>query len=144
MVEEGKFAGHLINSDTELVFMDEWTTKSLTCEDAKRVLQGGSFILAQKHSSAKKVHYNSGFFITTNVLPNFGAERDQAAVYRRLKVFSTKELPKKDASMTGIIKYNSTVKDSSLHRMEISLTNVIIIIILLLLNAKFDFFSLLL
>ena len=58
-------------------------------------------MLSQKHSAAKRVNYKSGFFITTNVLPDFGVERDQEAVYRRLKVFSTKALPKKDTSVTG-------------------------------------------
>ena len=38
--QEGRFAGHLINNLTELVFMDEWTVNSLSCEDAKRILQG--------------------------------------------------------------------------------------------------------
>lgn len=40
VVNEGRFAGHLIENDTELVFMDEWTSDSLSCEDAKRILQG--------------------------------------------------------------------------------------------------------
>jgi len=40
VVSEGRFAGHLIDNDTELVFMDEWTSDSLSCEDAKRILQG--------------------------------------------------------------------------------------------------------
>ena len=40
VVREGRFAGHLINNMTQLVFMDEWTNDSLSCEDAKRVLQG--------------------------------------------------------------------------------------------------------
>ena len=40
IVREGKFAGHLITNSTQLVFMDEWTSDSLNCEDAKRILQG--------------------------------------------------------------------------------------------------------
>ena len=101
VLDEGKFAGHLINNLTEIVFMDEWTNKSLSCEDAKRVLQGGLFMLSQKHSKADKVIYNSGFFITTNVLPDFGLELDQEAVYGRLKVFDTNKLPRKDTTVTG-------------------------------------------
>lgn len=58
-------------------------------------------MLSQKHSSARKVNYKSGFFITTNVLPNFGIERDQEAIYRRLSVFSTKALPTKDTSVSS-------------------------------------------
>lgn len=60
-------------------------------------------MLSQKHNEAAKVNYRSGFFITTNVLPDFGHAADQEAVYRRLRVFKTKALPKKDASVTGNI-----------------------------------------
>ena len=45
VVREGKFAGHMINNETELVFMDEWTSDSLSCEDAKRILQGITTLL---------------------------------------------------------------------------------------------------
>ena len=38
VTQEGKFAGHMINESTDVVFMDEWTSNSLSCEDAKRVL----------------------------------------------------------------------------------------------------------
>lgn len=60
-------------------------------------------MLSQKHASAIKVNYKSGFFITTNILPNFGISVDQEALYKRLKVFHTKALPKKDTSVTGEI-----------------------------------------
>lgn len=36
----GKFAGHLIIHNREIVFMDEWASDSLSCEDPKHVLQG--------------------------------------------------------------------------------------------------------
>lgn len=58
-------------------------------------------MLSRKNKEATKVTYYSGFFITTNVLPDFGNAVDQEAVYRRLKVFHTKALPKKDSSVTG-------------------------------------------
>ena len=64
-------------------------------------LIGGLIMLSQKHTKASKVNYKSGFFITTNVLLDFGHERDQNAIYRRLKVFSTKALPRKDSSISG-------------------------------------------
>lgn len=57
--------------------------------------------LSRKNKDAIKVNYRSGFFITTNNLPNFGNDLDQEAVYRRLQVFKTKALPKKDSSVTG-------------------------------------------
>ena len=40
VVREGRFSAHMIDDATELVFMDEWTSDSLCCEDAKRILQG--------------------------------------------------------------------------------------------------------
>ena len=58
-------------------------------------------MLSVKHQDAKRVNYRSGFFITTNMLPEFGNNLDQQAVYRRLKVFETKSLPTKDTSITG-------------------------------------------
>ena len=92
-----------VNSDSQLVIMDEWTSNSLSCEDAKRLLQGGYLMLPQKHQAAKRVNLKCGFFITTNVLPDFGAEVDQEAVYARLKVF-TRPLRKKDCSVTGMLR----------------------------------------
>ena len=58
-------------------------------------------MLSVKHQDAKRVIYNSGFFITTNMLPDFGNEMDQASVYRRLEVFKCKPLPTKDKTVTG-------------------------------------------
>jgi len=40
VVRDGNFSGHMIKENTQVVFMDEWTSDSLCCEDAKRVLQG--------------------------------------------------------------------------------------------------------
>ena len=44
MVRDGRFAGSLINEETEIVFMDECTSVSLCCEDAKPVLQGIKYV----------------------------------------------------------------------------------------------------
>ena len=42
---------------------------------------GGLVYLSRKNKDAIKVNYKSGFFITTNNLPNFGNDLDQEAVY---------------------------------------------------------------
>ena len=42
VTRDGKFSGSMINELTQVVFMDEWTSDSLCCEDAKRILQGKS------------------------------------------------------------------------------------------------------
>lgn len=58
-------------------------------------------MIAVKHKTASRFVYNSGFFITTNVLPDFGDNVDGQAVRKRLRVFDTKELPVKDGSVSG-------------------------------------------
>ena len=103
IVSEGRFSAQRVSSDSQLVIMDVWTTNSLSCEDAKRLLQGGYLMLPRKHQSAKRVNLKCGFFITTNVLPDFGVEVDQEAVSARLKVFATRPLRKKDCSVTGML-----------------------------------------
>lgn len=57
-------------------------------------------MIPQKHKEATKVQYNSGFFITANLLPDFGNGVDGDAVMSRLEIFETKSLPKKDLTIT--------------------------------------------
>lgn len=40
VMNDGKFSAAMITNNTQVVMMDEWTPDSLSCEDAKRVLQG--------------------------------------------------------------------------------------------------------
>ena len=65
------------------------------------ILSGGLQFTAQKHREGSKFKYNSGFFITTNVCPDFGPGPDSDAIRRRLCVFETKPLPRKDNNATG-------------------------------------------
>ena len=55
----------------------------------------------QKHCEASKFLYNSGSSITTNEYPDFGEERDGEAIKRRLKMFETKALKRKNNTVTG-------------------------------------------
>ena len=64
-------------------------------------LSGGILMVPQKHREASKFIYNSGFYITTNVCPDFGEGLDGQAIKKRLKVFETKSLKHKDTSVTG-------------------------------------------
>ena len=64
-------------------------------------LSGGIMRVPQKHGGASKFIYNSGFYVTTNVYPNFGEGLDDQAIKKRLKVFETKSLKHKDTSVTG-------------------------------------------
>lgn len=66
---------------------------------------GGSFCVSVKHQTGVKVRYTSGFFITTNVYPDFRNQSVCDAIRKRLSVFNTKSLKKKDGGVTGIL-YN--------------------------------------
>ena len=44
---------------------------------------------------------NSGFYITTNVYPDFGEGLDGQPIKKHLKVFGTKSLKHKDTRVTG-------------------------------------------
>ena len=66
---------------------------------------GGILMVPQKHRKASKFIYNSGFYITTNVYPDFGEGLDGQAIKKRLKVFETKSLKRKDTSMTGKFRF---------------------------------------
>ena len=76
--------------------------KKVTILDSMCIsLAGGILMVPQKHGETSKFIYNSGFYITTNVYPNFGEGLDGQAIKKRLKVFETKSLKPKDTSVTG-------------------------------------------
>ena len=68
-------------------------------------LSGGILMVPQKHREASKFIYNSGFYITTNVYPDFGEGWDGQAIKKHLKVFETKPLKHKDTSVTGKFRF---------------------------------------
>ena len=57
--------------------------------------------IPQKHRDGIRVKYNSGFFIATNVYPDFGHQTDCDAIRKRLEVFQTISLRRTDGSVTG-------------------------------------------
>ena len=103
---EKQFAAHLINEDTEIIFLDEWTSRSLNAEDSKKVLQGGLQILPQKNLEACRLYYKSGILITTNELPDFGQGPDGRAISERLAVFEMKPLKKVRRFVTAWLRKN--------------------------------------
>lgn len=64
----------MIEQDTQLVFVDEWSYFTLESDMAKTILQGGWMVTAVKHGVPRTVMNNSSFYITTNVVPDFGDE----------------------------------------------------------------------
>uniref|UniRef100_A0A7M5X1I1 SF3 helicase domain-containing protein n=1 Tax=Clytia hemisphaerica TaxID=252671 RepID=A0A7M5X1I1_9CNID len=106
VMNDGRFSAAMIESNTQIVMMDEWTPDSLSCEDAKRVLQGGMNFVPQKHKNGLRINYNSGFFITTNEYPDFGNQTDCDAIRKRLEVFQTSSLKRRDTSVSGWLRMN--------------------------------------
>ena len=62
-------------------------------------------MVPQKHKEASKFIYNSGFYIITNVYPDFGVGLSGQAIKKRLKVFETKSLKHKDTKVTGKLRF---------------------------------------
>lgn len=58
-------------------------------------------MLPQKHKEASKVLFKSPAFITTNIYPDLGTGVDADAIRKRLAIFDTKALSKKDTSVSG-------------------------------------------
>ena len=55
--------------------------------------------------ASSKFICNFGFYITSNVHPNFGEGLDGQVIKKRLKVFETKSLKHKDSSVTGKLRF---------------------------------------
>ena len=64
-------------------------------------LSGRILIVSQKHREDSQFINNSGFYLTTNVCPDFGKGLDGQAIKKHLKGFQTKSLKHKDTSVTG-------------------------------------------
>ena len=56
IVPDGRFSAAGIDSTTQVVVMDEWTPESLSCEDAKRILQGKIYSKITLHIKHLQTH----------------------------------------------------------------------------------------
>ena len=101
LTNERQFSAAMINNETQLVVVDEWSASKMQSDLAKCILQGGWMVSAVKHGLPKTVLNNSPFYITTNNLPNFGKEEDDN-VQRRIEIFTTTSLPQ---TLPGIDKW---------------------------------------
>ena len=68
-------------------------------------LSGGILIVPREHRQASQFINNSGFYLTTNVCPDFGKGLDGEAIKKGLKVFETKLSKHKDISATGKLRF---------------------------------------
>ena len=66
-----------------------------------KIFQNWHLMVLQKHRNASKFIYNSGFFIATNGDPEYGEGRDGKGIKRRLKIFQTKALKRKNNTGPG-------------------------------------------
>jgi hypothetical protein len=101
------FSAFMITDDTQLIIIDKWCGTRMNSELAKTILQGGWMVTAVKHGQPRCVNSFSPFYITTNTVPDFGAEDDN--VQLRIQIFETSSLP---ATMFGIDKW---LFDNSMH-----------------------------
>ena len=90
VTQEAQFSLSMINEDTLLAFLDEWSHRTLASDMAKVVLQGGFMVQAIKHGKRRSMGNRIPFYITTNELCYFG--NDDVNVTRRIRVFTTKSL----------------------------------------------------
>ena len=90
VTQEKKFGMAMVNENTELIFIDEWSTKTLDISNVKILFQGGWMTRPVKFKDPEQLHNQAGMYLTCNVLPDFGDE--QPNVNRRIAVFHTKEI----------------------------------------------------
>ena len=80
------------------------------------LLKGGLIFVPQNHKNATRVKDNSGFYIATNVYPDFGNHTDCKAIRKRLEVFNTKSLQNKDSKVSGQLSFSHSMFIFSLLR----------------------------
>ena len=105
ITKEKQFSAAMINDDTQIVLLDEWSENTLQADLARTVLQGEYMATAVKHGEARTIFNRCPFYITTNQVTKFGA--DNVNVKRRIVVFETKSLPKTDTKADDWILRNA-------------------------------------
>ena len=100
ITKEKQFSAAMINDDTQIVLLDEWSENTLQADLAKTVLQGRYMVTAVKHGEARTTINRCPFYITTNQVPKFGA--DDVNVKRRIVVFETKVIAENRHESRGL------------------------------------------
>ena len=81
----------MVDEDTELIFIDEWSENTLDISNVRTLFQVSWMVKSVKHQDAKTFNNKAGICLTCNKLPDFGVE--QPNVDRRISVFHATELP---------------------------------------------------
>ena len=66
ITREGKFGAALMTKETEAVFVDEVSPKTIDLDEFKGILQGGWLAVPQKHAKANRIVYSSAIYMTCN------------------------------------------------------------------------------
>ena len=96
--KERTFSTAMINSDTQLVFLDEWNPDHVQWDTAKLLLEGSLMVSAMECKKAMMFVNNSAFYIMTNHVPHFGEDED-ANVKCPLKIFETQSMVKPNSKV---------------------------------------------
>ena len=91
VTKEKTFGLSMVDEDTELIFIDEWSEDTLDISNVKTLFQGGWMVKSVKHQDARRFNNKAGIYLTCNEFPDFGVE--QPNVDRRISMFHTSELP---------------------------------------------------
>ena len=97
VTKEKTFDFSMVDEDTELISIDEWSENTLNISNVKTLFQGSWMVKLVKHQDAQTFDNKAGVYLTCNELRDSGVE--QPNVDRRISVFHTTELmePKSEA-----------------------------------------------
>ena len=90
ITKENQFSTSMVDENTQIVIIDEWSASKIESDLAKTLLQGGWMTTAVKHKQPRCFFNSCPFYITTNKIPDFGAEQEH--VSRRLAIYETQSL----------------------------------------------------
>ena len=81
----------MVDEDTDLIFIDEWSENTLDISKVKTLFQGGQLVKSAKHHDPKTFDNKAGIYLTCNELLDFGVE--QLNVNHQISIFYKTELP---------------------------------------------------
>ena len=90
LTAEKEFSCSMLDPLTQLIFVDEFSDHTISAEIAKRVLQSGFFVTAEKHKKGRHFQNKANFYLTAQERPDWGKEN--VNVYERLEPFEMKPL----------------------------------------------------
>ena len=83
----------MMDEDTELSFIEEWSEDTLDISNVKTLFQDRWMVKSVKYQDAQTFDNKAGIYLICNELPDFGVE--QPNVDRRISVLYTTELPER-------------------------------------------------